>query len=147
MDTEKNIRISITEGPLPALHSTPTNRLSCEGAGAMLRFDGIVRPTEDDRPIDGIAYEAYEPMAQNALRELARTAIEKFGVLAITVEHSKGMVPNSMCSFRLQVASTHRKEGLAALDWFIDEMKRDVPLWKHHAWSSVLPNSEEVNDA
>lgn len=144
MDTNDHIRISITNGPLASLVESSSIRLAYEGAGAVLCFEGIVRPTEDGKPIVGIEYEAYEPMAQNSLKTLAITAIEKFGVLAIAVEHSKGMVPNRMCSFRLQVASVHRKEGLSAADWFIDAMKSDVPLWKNLVWSGAHADSEGI---
>jgi molybdopterin synthase catalytic subunit len=39
-------------------------------------------------------------------------------------------VEGGQCSFRLQVASAHRAEALAAMTEFIDRLKRDVPIWK-----------------
>lgn len=147
MSTNGTIRVSITEGPLAAVNQTKFGLLIYPGAGALICFEGIVRPSEADRPIEGIRYEAYEPMAQETLYKLLENTIEEFGVLAVTVEHSKGMVPNLMCSFRMQVASTHRKEGLAAMDWFIDAMKSDVPIWKHQVWSDEPSTTEEVSNA
>ncbi len=126
-----SVQVSIVEGPLPA---EPPTRV--EGAGAVLSFEGVVRPTEAEEPIAGLTYETYDPMAAQQLQRLGRAAVGRFGLLALSVEHSRGWVPNFACSFRLQVASAHRKEALAAMDWFIDRMKQDVPIWKRPAPAS-----------
>lgn len=120
------VRISVTEGPLQPIKP---DRLP--GGGAVILFEGLVRPEEDDQTIEGLRYEVYEPMAQQMLLALAVQTMEQFKVLAIVVEHSRGFVPTFECSFRLQIASKHRAEGLAAMDWFIHRMKQDVPIWKH----------------
>lgn len=121
-----NIEVVIIDGPL----NDARPELPAGAAGAVLCFEGIVRPTEDGRHIAGLHYEAYEPMASRMLRELADDTCRRFGLLAAFVEHSRGKVPVGRCSFRLQVASSHRKEALAAMDYFIDRLKRDVPIWK-----------------
>ena len=101
-----------------------------EQVGATLVFEGIVRANEQGRAIRALSYEAYEPMATNALTELARDILHKHALIAITVEHSRGEVLAGERSFRLAIDSAHRKEALAAMDEFIDRMKRDVPIWK-----------------
>ena len=99
-------------------------------AGAVLTFEGVVRPTEDDQPIDALEYDAYRPMADDMLRQLALDMIERHGVTAIAVEHSIGRIGAGQRSFRLQVASPHRVEGLAAAAEFITLMKKDIPIFK-----------------
>lgn len=123
-----NVKVSILDGPLPAVQA-----LRIDGAGAVICFEGVVRPTENGHGIDALDYETYEPMAQKMLAQLAERAIERFGLLAVHVEHSRGRVPAGGCSFRMIVASPHRAEGLAAMGWFIDQMKQDVPIWKRVA--------------
>jgi molybdopterin synthase catalytic subunit len=142
MEPNGVIHVTITHGPLARLRDAQADLFREQGVGALVYFEGIIRPIEDNRPIEGIEYEVYEPMAQNTLTDLAAQAIAEFGVLAITVEHSKGTVPKFECSFRLQVASAHRKEGLAAVDWFIETMKRDVPIWKHMQWADHTPSTK-----
>lgn len=108
------------------------------GCGAMVKFEGLVRPMEGGRAITGLAYEAYEPMAVKVLEQLGRVAIEKHaGVMQVEVHHSVGFVPNHGCSFTLLVAAAHRKEALAAADFFIDEMKREVPIWKEPVYADI----------
>lgn len=125
-----SITVNIVDGPL-ARTEVPT----IAGAGAVLAFDGIVRPTEDNRQIQAIDYQAYEPMATNELTTLATDVLTRHGLLAISVTHSRGRVPAGTCSFRLIVWSRHRREAIAAIDDFIDRLKRDVPIWKSPVWA------------
>jgi len=127
-----NVDVTIHDGPLP---DAATWRV--DGAGAVICFEGVVRPTEADQPISGIRYETYDPMAEKALQRLVTEALDHFDILAVRVEHSRGIVVNHACSFRLRIASAHRKAGLAAMDWYIDQMKQDVPIWKHPLTSDV----------
>lgn len=126
------IKVQILSGPLPPL-STPW---SYSGNGAILQFDGVVRPTEEDRTIDALDYEAYEPMAITQLHRLAKSVMTTHKLLGVYVEHSKGRVNAGEVSFRLRVASRHRKEALAAMDEFIDRMKQDVPIWKSPVYAT-----------
>jgi len=121
-----SVCVRIHDGPLPT--ATPW---AVDGAGALIGFEGVVRPSEAGRPIAGLRYETYDPMAEKELRRLAGEAMQRFDILAVRVEHSRGFVANHACSFRLRIASAHRKAGLAAMDWYIDRMKQAVPIWKH----------------
>lgn len=101
-----------------------------EQAGAILAFEGVIRPTEDSKPITAIDYEAYQPMADMQMHELAMATLERFGILAVHVRHSTGRVPVGGVSFRLFIAAAHRAPAIESMAWFIDRMKQDVPIWK-----------------
>ena len=116
----------IVEGPLPVYAAA----CALAGAGAVVVFDGVVRGVEAGRPIDGLEYEAYRPMADRQLELLVQRACVDHGLVGCLVWHSVGFVAAGAVSFRLVVAGRHRKESLAAMDWFIETMKRDVPIWK-----------------
>lgn len=120
-----SVRVAILQGPLAA--SCPATPV---GAGAVIVFEGVVRPEEHGRPIAGLNYEAYQPMAEAQLLALGNRVLAQFGLLAVFAEHSIGEVPIGATSFRLLIAAEHRKEALAAAEWFIEAMKRDVPIWK-----------------
>jgi molybdopterin synthase catalytic subunit len=126
-----SVRIAILDGPLPARPQADP----VEGAGALLVFEGMVRRLESEREIAALDYAAYEPMATSELRRLSEEVLRKHGLIAIEVEHSRGRVAVGECSFRLLVAAPHRKEALAAMDEFIDRLKRDVPIWKKAVWA------------
>jgi molybdopterin synthase catalytic subunit len=121
-----SVAVHILPGPLGA----PVAWTPPPGHGALLCFEGVARPNEQGRAILALHYEAYEPMASIQLAEIARQIVAQFGLMGLCVEHSVGRVDAGRCSFRLRVASPHRKEALAAMDLFIDRLKRDVPIWK-----------------
>lgn len=127
-----NIFASIVDGPLPA----PRDASDSAEVGAYIVFDGIVRRTEDGRPLIALDYEAYEGMAQNELLALARDVATRHGVTSLHVWHSRGRVAVGEASLRVIVQSKHRKEVIAALDEFVDRLKRDVPIWKHPVFAS-----------
>lgn len=120
------IQVSIHEGPLAPTEFPQT--LTEEGA--VLVFQGVVRPLEQGQPIAGLHYEVYSPMAENLLYKLAQKAIDLFRVTRVWVEHSRGFVPAGECSFRLGITGLHRQEVFEAAQWFIDRLKEDVPIWK-----------------
>ena len=120
-----SVDVIITEGPLPP--ATPARR---EGAGGIVVFEGVVRLMEDGRSIAALEYTAYEPMAQKQIATICDQLVHRHGLVAMSVEHSRGRVAVGECSFRLTVWGRHRKEALAAADEFIDRLKADVPIWK-----------------
>jgi len=120
------VMASIQAGPLT--HAPQT--IPCAGAGAIITFEGLVRPLENGRSIRGLCYEAYEPMARDMLESIGEELVQALGLVGLCAEHSKGLVLVGECSFRLQVAGRHRQESLAAIGEFIDRLKRDVPIWK-----------------
>jgi molybdopterin synthase catalytic subunit len=120
------VRARINEGPL----SGPVPSFPRDGAGAVVCFEGIVRPLEDGRAIRGLCYEAYEPMAREMLMAIGEEIACRHGLAGLCVEHSKGLVRVGECSLRLQIAGRHRYEALAAMGEFIDRLKMDVPIWK-----------------
>ncbi|MGQ9915505.1 MAG: molybdopterin synthase catalytic subunit [Thermogutta sp.] len=123
-----DVRAEIVDGPLPEAEPWMV-----PGAGAILTFEGRVRPEENGRPISALEYESYDPMARAELLRLAREAARRFALLGVEVVHSRGRVPVRCCSFRLRVAAVHRKEALAAVDWYVDRLKQEVPIWKRAA--------------
>jgi molybdopterin synthase catalytic subunit len=124
--TGPEVSAVVVQGPV----RPPAAPLSPPGAGALFAFRGVVRPFEADREISGLTYESYDPMATRMLGDLAREAVSLHGLLAVRVAHSRGFVPAGECSFLLEVAAFHRKEAVAAVDWYVDRLKRDVPIWK-----------------
>lgn len=110
--------------------------------GASLRFEGIVRRREPRAAEGGASsgdlialdYQTYDPMAERQLLLLGRDVAARHGLLALAALHSRGRVGVGEASFVLIVESAHRAEALAAMADFIDQLKRDVPIWKHPVW-------------
>jgi molybdopterin synthase catalytic subunit len=116
--------IFVTKAPLKAPKSNMT------GAGALVDFWGVVRKLEDGREIDGIEYEAHQEMAEHQLRRIAERAAENFGLRVVSIHHRIGFIAVGEPSLFLRVASPHRSEGFRASQWIVDELKKNVPIWK-----------------
>jgi len=111
-------------------------------AGAVIRFEGVVRRLEprapneqDERALEALDYQTYDPMTARELHALARSVAEAHGLLSILVLHSRGRVAVGEVSFVLEVMAPHRSEALRAMGDFIDRLKREVPIWKRPVWA------------
>lgn len=119
------IHVELVDGPVL---SSPSEAVA--GCGAVVCFEGIVRPEEDEEPLHGLKYTSYDPMAERELQRVAEHAFERHVIRQIMLVHSRGLVLAGQVSLRLIVASAHRKPAIAAVDEIIDGLKRDVPIWK-----------------
>jgi molybdopterin synthase catalytic subunit len=99
-------------------------------AGAIVNFWGVVRKLEGGREIEGIDYEAHTAMAEHQLRVIAEVAVEKFQLRKAIVQHRLEFVPAGEASLLLQVRAQHRGAAFEASKWFVDELKKKVPIWK-----------------
>jgi molybdopterin synthase catalytic subunit len=98
--------------------------------GSLVEFYGIVRATEGGRKISSLHYEAYSSMAEKVMREKIRHLEKKHSCRAVRIVHRLGEVPAGESAIYVGIQSCHRREGFLFLQEFMDEFKRDVPIWK-----------------
>ena len=122
------IQATLTDQPIPS--PLP---LDAQGSGALVEFRGLVRPLENEHPIAGLRYEAYESMA---VREMTRILGEIQGAHPFAnamVCHRLGFIPAGEAAVSVSITAKHRAEAFAALSAFMDRLKQDVPIWKTEA--------------
>jgi len=99
--------------------------------GAVLTFSGTVRNHHLGRKVVKLAYEAYDGMAKSEMEKVVAAALEQWpDVRKVQVVHRFGEMPVGASSIYITVSSPHRPAGFAALRFVIDQIKRDVPIWK-----------------
>ncbi len=98
--------------------------------GALVEFYGIVRETEGAERISSLHYEAYASMAEKVMREKIAHLEKKHPCQAIRIVHRLGLVPAGESAIYVGIQSKHRREGFLFLQEFMDEFKKDVPIWK-----------------
>lgn len=104
-------------------------------AGAICTFSGLVRSTSRDPngnwhdDIEHLDYEAYVPMAELKLREIALEVAQKWDA-ACAVTHRTGRLEVGEASVVIAVASAHRAASFEACRFVIEEIKVRVPIWK-----------------
>ena len=66
----------------------------------------------------------------DTLNEIAAKAENMPGVKGVALVHRIGEVPLSSESVVIAVAAAHRREGWDAGEWILEEVKRQVEIWK-----------------
>ncbi|NIT13423.1 MAG: molybdenum cofactor biosynthesis protein MoaE [Candidatus Dadabacteria bacterium] len=100
-------------------------------SGASFIFSGIVRSDRSEKGIvSAIIYECYKDMAEKEIEKIRSETLKKFAVNMIYIKHRIGRVYVGESSLIVAVLSAHRKEGIKAVDYIIDEIKKKVPIWK-----------------
>ena len=107
-------------------------------AGGICIFSGNTRAetSADGRELIALDYEAYADMAIRQLNELAARTRQRWPVLKLAILHRVGRVAVGEPSVVIAVSTGHRKEAFEACRFVIDELKRDVAIWKKEVWAS-----------
>jgi len=105
--------------------------------GAVVDFYGVVRIVENERTIDGIEYEAFEPMAKRQLSLIADEAKSSYGLITVIIHHRIGFVPTGEASLFVRVTARHRRAAFEGSSHIIERLKQTVPIWKHPVYASA----------
>jgi molybdopterin synthase catalytic subunit len=104
-------------------------------AGAVVVFLGTVRNNTDGRAVKCLEYEAYPPMAEKKMAEIAQKVSEKWGLDRVAMIHRVGKLEIGEVSVAVAVASPHRKDAFEACKYAMDRLKQIVPIWKREVWA------------
>ena len=127
-----DIREPRTRGPLSP--TTLEKFIEHADAGAHNWFHGVTRRTTGERITETLSYESHHSMAIKELARLCVTAIENFKLHRVVLVHRIGDVPVGQASVIVGCSAAHRIETFAALPWIMDQLKRDVPIWKRETF-------------
>lgn len=119
--------------------------VASDAAGGVVVFVGSVRNNTKGRVVVRLEYEAYEPMATKVLSDICDRAKSLFGLLKISVHHRIGCLIVGDIAVAIAVSAPHRKAAFDGCQYIIDELKKDVPIWKKEffadgeSWVSERP--------
>ena len=102
--------------------------------GAAVLFIGVVRNQNEGREVGHLDYQAYPPMAEGTLREIAEEAARKWETGSISIAHRYGRLEIGDVSVAIVVAAPHRGDAYAASRYIIEELKKRVPIWKREGY-------------
>lgn len=102
-------------------------------AGGLVVFIGMVREHDADRPVSGLNYTAH-PSASERLQTVAEKVAARHPVLRLAAVHRDGDLAVGDLAVVVAVATAHRAEAFAAARELIDEIKAEVPIWKHQVF-------------
>lgn len=137
--------------PIPTLCQIATNqvdlndivrRLTLPGTGAVVIFTGAVRAIDKaaDRQVAQLYYEAYVPMAEAKLQQVAAEMRERFPPIeGIALIQRVGLLDAGEPTIVVAVSAPHRGDGcFEAARYGIDRIKEIVPVWK----KEIGPNGQ-----
>jgi molybdopterin synthase catalytic subunit len=120
--------IEITHEPLNP--EAITAKVLNAANGAVVTFLGTTRGRTANRNVLHLEYEAYTPMAEKKLDEVAEEIRSKYSVEDVFIAHRVGRLEIEEISLVVAVASPHRKDAFAACEYAVDRIKQTVPIWK-----------------
>lgn len=147
MDAEAARRVhSSADAPLDAalplieIRDTPLSveevlrALGAPAAGGIALFIGVVRDHDGGRAVSALGYSAH-PEALLALRAVAERVAADYPVLRLAAVHRVGELAVGDLAVVVAVAGAHRGAAFDACRALIDNLKAEVPIWKHQHYS------------
>jgi molybdopterin synthase catalytic subunit len=127
--------------PDPVDVSQIISSLTLPTTGAVVTFSGAVRGSEREKQVAQLFYEAYAPMAEVKLRQVADEMRARFPAIeGVALIQRVGTLAAGEPTVLVAVSSPHRDQGcFEAARYGIDRIKEIVPVWK----KEIGPSGEE----
>lgn len=99
-------------------------------AGGIAMFVGTVRRHDGGRDVSALGYSAH-PSAEPALRAVAERVAADEHVIGVAAVHRTGDLQIGDIAVIVAVSCAHRGNAFAACRGLIDDLKAELPIWKH----------------
>lgn len=109
--------------------------VSDDRAGGIALFVGTVRNRDDNKSVEALGYSSH-PTAIAELQKVAERIAAEVDVVAVAAVHRVGELSIGDLAVVVAVSAEHRAQAFEACRRLIDELKTDVPVWKHQTFSS-----------
>ncbi|WP_432490982.1 molybdenum cofactor biosynthesis protein MoaE [Kineococcus gypseus] len=103
-------------------------------AGAVVTFAGVVRDHDGGRGVHDLRYVAH-PSAAAVLQRVAGEVAAACPVDAVAVSHRLGDLAVGEVALAVAVSAAHRAEAFTACARLVDEVKAQLPVWKHQRFA------------
>lgn len=98
--------------------------------GAKTVFEGMVRIENKGKEVQFLEYETNQSLAEAIGQKIIAEARSRFHLLDAACAHRIGKLKIGEIAIRVETLSAHRREGFEACEWIVDQVKRQVPIWK-----------------
>ncbi len=115
-----------------------TDSVRTSASGCVVQFLGVVRDNNEGRRVAEMRVEVFEEMARKQLRDIRRECIDRYSIHDVAIVHRYGDLKVGDEIVFIAVSAGHRKKAFEACQYFIDELKQRVPIWK----KEVPPSGE-----
>ncbi|MFD8482931.1 molybdenum cofactor biosynthesis protein MoaE [Kitasatospora sp. NPDC059673] len=105
-----------------------------DATGGTTLFVGTVRDHDGGKAVAALEYSAH-PTAVRELRRIAEKICADFPVRALAAVHRTGRLEIGDIAVIVAVSCPHRGEAFEASRRLIDDLKHEVPIWKHQVFA------------
>ncbi|MFE3516963.1 molybdenum cofactor biosynthesis protein MoaE [Streptomyces sp. NPDC059166] len=105
-----------------------------DAAGGTALFVGTVRNHDGGQDVGALGYSCH-PTAGEELRKVAEKVVAEYPVRALAAVHRVGELSVGDLAVVVAVSCAHRGEAFDACRKLIDDLKHQVPIWKHQRFS------------
>ncbi|MQA07336.1 MAG: molybdenum cofactor biosynthesis protein MoaB [Pseudonocardiaceae bacterium] len=126
------LRAIVTEEPLSVDEHAAL--VGDQASGAVITFAGVVRDHDHGRTVTALEYEGHPNAGEVIERVAGELARHSAGVRALAVSHRIGALDIGDVALAVAVAAEHRKEAFAVCSELVDEVKRQLPIWKRQVF-------------
>ncbi len=123
----------VTDAPLSL--DAVVRAVSGTGQGGVVTFSGAVRDHTRGKAVVRLEYEAYAPMAEKKLAEIAEEAAAQWPGAKVAIHHRVGVLQPGELAVVIAASTPHRAEAFAACRQAIERLKADVPIWKKEVYA------------
>ena len=143
--------LTVSDAPIDASALMKAFEQSAAGAGAIVTFSGLVRPSASNGAVDTLFLQAYPAMTESGIEAAMQATRERWPVSHLQVVHRTGeMKPGDTIVF-VAAASAHRRQAFEAADFLMDYLKTRAVFWKREDTESgtewIEPRAEDYQDA
>ena len=122
--------ILVQENDFDIAHLYGSLAAASQSTGAIAIFTGLVRDLNLEKNVQDLYLEHYPGMTENVLSVIAKDAIARFELHAITVIHRVGhLKPGDNIVF-VGCGTMHREDAFKACQFVMDRLKTEAPFWK-----------------
>ncbi|MEP6462962.1 MAG: molybdenum cofactor biosynthesis protein MoaE [Frankiaceae bacterium] len=103
-------------------------------AGGIALFVGAVRDHDGGRAVSALGYTAH-PTALSVLQTVAEGVVADLPTVRLAAIHRTGELVVGDLAVVVAAAGSHREAAFAACRALIDNLKEQVPIWKHQRFA------------
>lgn len=122
---------SVVDRPLAL--AEVVDAVAAKGLGGIVTFTGTVRDNTHGRRVTRLEYEAYVPMAERKLAQIGE-AVRAAHAAEVAIVHRVGVLGPGEAAVVIACAAPHRTAAFRACEACIEQLKKDVPIWKREVF-------------
>ena len=133
------LRADVLDTPLDTMLGELLDAVRDDASGAVATFTGYVRDHDEGRGVTHLHYEAHPDaaavLADVAQRVARRTAAATGDAVRVAVVHRTGDLRVGDVAVVAAVAAGHRRAAFDTVSDLVEELKREVPIWKEQSFT------------